>query len=145
MIRLNGNILSKEVDKLIDYIKEAISKEENEYKVFNLSVLRYFLARHKVSFGKRNNKSFIRHLLSDDNVALLKQFGWTVLTRTEPDYDPTEYYCGDIEYRLLPPGENIEQFLNQQPSKCDFEDEDYDEEETRWRVLEKYYEDDDYY
>ena len=44
---VNETNIVKEIDKVIDFVKNALLNEVDEDKIFELSVLRYVLAKHK--------------------------------------------------------------------------------------------------
>ena len=84
---LNQTNIVKEIDKVIDFVKEVLLNEADEDKIFELSVLRYALVKHKkekshnskIHFEYGDDVEFIHYLLSKNNIELLEKLGWTVI------------------------------------------------------------------
>ena len=127
----------KEIDKVIDCIKETLLNEVDEDKVFELSVLRYVLVKHKkekshnskIHFEYGDDVEFIHYLLSKNNIELLEKLGWTVLSRYQVVYiDRLE--CE--EFLFVPPGEELPELLDVE----NVNEEDYEIFYEKWRVVE---------
>ena len=127
----------KEIDKVIDFVKEALLNEADEDKIFELSVLRYALVKHKkekshkpkIHFEYGDDVEFIHYLLSKNNIELLEKLGWTVLSRYQV------VYTGRLEceeFLLVPPGEELPELLDVDNVK----EEDYEIYFEKWRVAE---------
>ena len=108
-----------------------------EDKIFEFSVLRYVLVKHKqekshkakIHFEYEDDVEFIHYLLSKNNIELLKKLGWTVLSRYQVVYtDRLE--CE--EFLLVPPGEELPELLDVD----NVNEEDYEIFFEKWRVEE---------
>lgn len=135
---LNKTNILGEIDKVIDFIKKDFLEETDEDKVFELSVLRYVLTKHKqektnkskIHFEYGDDLGLIDYLLSENNIKTLGKLGWTVLSRYQVVYND-RLECE--EFLLIPPGEELPEIVNEEDLN---EENDYEILFEKWRVVE---------
>lgn len=129
--------IKKEIDKVIDFVKEALLNESDEDKIFELSVLRYAFVKYKkeelnsskIHFEYGDDVEFAHYLLSKNNIELLEKLGWIVLIRYQVVY--TERLECE-EFLLVPPGEELPELLDVENAN----EEDYEIFFEKWRTVE---------